>query len=83
MYDIISICTNTIVRKGHSMTKLEQYQKAYALLVGRVDRILGNLEAAGGDAGQAAANLALTAGALTAALQDAEEVFLAGDPEDE
>ena len=63
------------------MTKLEQYKKAYALLVGRVDEVITNLELAGRGTDPASASLALAAGALTAALQDAEEIFLSEDPE--
>ena len=63
------------------MTELQQYKKAYALLVGRVDGVIANLEIASRGADQESANLALAIGALTAALQDAEEIFLSEDPE--
>ena len=63
------------------MTELEQYKKAYALLVGRVDEVITNLELVSRGTDQESANLALAAGALTAALQDAEEIFLSEDPE--
>lgn len=65
------------------MTELEQYKKAYALLVGRVDRVITNLEIVSRGTDQESANLALAMGALTAALREAEEIFLAGDPEEE
>ena len=64
------------------MTKLEQYKKAYALLVGRVDTIITNLERISRGTDQESADLALAMGALISALQDAEEIFLAEDPED-
>ncbi|MBD5162230.1 MAG: hypothetical protein HDT14_09500 [Oscillibacter sp.] len=65
------------------MTELEQYKKAYAVLVGRVDRVITNLEIVSGGTDQESANLALAMGALTAALREAEEIFLAEDPEEE
>ena len=65
------------------MTQLEQYKKAYALLVGRVDRVITNLEIVSKGADQESANLALAMGALTAALQEAEDIFLEDDPEEE
>lgn len=65
------------------MTELEQYKKAYAVLVGRVDRVITNLEIVSRGTDQESANLALAMGALTAALREAEEIFLAEDPEEE
>lgn len=65
------------------MTELEQYKKAYAVLVGRVDRVITNLEIVSGSTDQENANLALTMGALTAALREAEEIFLAEEAEEE
>lgn len=64
------------------MTKLEQYKKAYALLVGRVDGVITNLEIVSRGTDQESGNLALAMGALTRALQDAEEIFLEEDPEE-
>ena len=64
------------------MTELELYKKAYSLLVGRVDRVVSHLESVGKGAEQASANLDMAVGALTAALQAAEDVFLDEDPED-
>lgn len=62
------------------MTELEQYKKAYALLVGRVDTAITRLEK-GREVFQqeGAASLDALAGMLTGALQEAEEIFLAGE----
>lgn len=60
------------------MTKLEQYKKAYAALVGRVDETITKLETVPDGMPPA-----FTAGILKRALEDAEEIFLAEDPEDE
>ena len=60
------------------MTKLEQYKKAYAALVGRVDETITKLETV-----PERMPPAFTAGMLKRALEDAEEIFLAEDPEDE
>ena len=65
------------------MTELEQYKKAYSTLVGRVDKIITNLEIVSKGSDQESANLGLTMGALIAALQEAEDIFLDEDPEDE
>lgn len=65
------------------MTALEQYKKAYALLVGRVDTVISNLENASEDFSIGKRTAAFVCGALTGALQDAEEIFLAEDPEEE
>lgn len=60
------------------MTKLEQYKKAYATLVGRVDTTITKLETV--PAGMPAA---FTAAELKRALEEAEDVFLEEDPEEE
>lgn len=54
------------------MTELEQYKKAYATLVGRVDTTITKLETVpvGMPAG-------FTAAELRRALEEAEEIFLA------
>ena len=53
------------------MTELEQYKKAYATLVGRVDTTITRLENT--PEGMPAA---FTAGVLRKALEDVEEIFL-------
>lgn len=60
------------------MTELEQYKKAYATLVGRIDTVITNLETVPDGMPPA-----FTAGVLKRALEDAEEIFLAEDPEEE
>ena len=60
------------------MTELEQYKKAYATLVGRVDTAITNLETV-----PEGMPPAFTAGMLKRALGEAEEIFLAEDPEEE
>lgn len=60
------------------MTQLEQYKKAYATLVGMVDRTISALEATPPEK----MTPALTANRLKMALGEAEEIFLAEDPED-
>lgn len=65
------------------MTELEQHKKAYALLVGRVDRIITNLEHVDKNFIMDTTAVSFIVGALTGALQDAEEIFLDEDPEEE
>ena len=64
------------------MTELERYKKAYSTLVGRVDKVITNLEIVSRGTDQESASLALAMGALIAALQEAEDIFLDDDPED-
>lgn len=60
------------------MTELEQYKKAYATLVGRVDRIITALE----DSAAAEHPAVLSAAkSLTNALLEAEDLFIEQDPE--
>ena len=65
------------------MTELEQYKKAYATLMGRVDRAISKMEET--SARYLAQGLAeiMASEELKAALEEAEEIFLAEDPEDE
>lgn len=60
------------------MTQLDQYKKAYATLVGMVDKTVTDLETFPPEAMPPA----LTAGKLRRALEAAEEIFLDEDPED-
>ena len=64
------------------MTQLEQYKKAYATLVGRIDTLTTNLENVGKNFIVEGAAISFTIKALVAALQEAEEVFLGEDPAD-
>lgn len=64
------------------MTELEQYKKAYATLVGQVDEVITDLEAIRPELINQGVP-ALCAGRLTKALQDAEEIFLDEDAEEE
>lgn len=64
------------------MTKLEQYQKAYATLVGRIDTIVTKLEDSAAVHSFDSAAARFTAKELAGALEEAEEVFLEGDPEE-
>ena len=64
------------------MTKLEQYQKAYATLVGRIDTIISKLEDSAAVHSFDSAAARFTAKELTGALEEAEEFFLEGDPEE-
>ena len=70
------------------MTELEQYKKAYATLVGRIDGVINLLEAESTafkqeDGGLAASLLDTLITAMTDALCEAEEIFLDEDPEEE
>lgn len=64
------------------MTKLEQYQKAYATLVGRIDTIITKLEDSAAVHSFDSAAARFTAKELAGVLEEAEEVFLEGDPEE-
>lgn len=64
------------------MTKLEQYQKAYATLVGRIDAIITKLEDSAAAHSFDSAAARFTAKELAGALEEAEEFFLDEDPED-
>lgn len=64
------------------MTKLEQYQKAYATLVGRIDTIITKLEESAAVRTFDSAAARFTAKELAGALEEAEEFFLDGDPEE-
>lgn len=59
------------------MTQLEQYKKAYATLVGRVDTAITKLEEF-----PQGMPPEFTAAELKRALEEAEEIFLAEDAED-
>lgn len=59
------------------MTELQLYKRAYAVLVGRVDSVITRLETA-----LDGMPPAFTAGVLKNALEEAEELFLAEDPEE-
>ena len=63
------------------MTELEQYKKAYATLVGRVDRTITKLHEASAMLALARISLNLAADELKNALNSAEEIFLSDDPE--
>lgn len=60
------------------MTRLEQYKKAYATLMGMVDTVITELEHFPPETMPPA----LTAGKLKHALETAEDIFLDEDPED-
>lgn len=64
------------------MTELEQYKKAYAILVGRIDEVISDLEQTGKGAAPEDPAIILTARALIRALQEAEEIFLAEDTDE-
>jgi len=59
------------------MTELEQYKKAYATLVGRVDTAITKLETVPDGMPPE-----FTAAQLKKALEEAEEIFLDEDPEE-
>ena len=63
------------------MTELEQYKKAYATLVGRVDRTITKLHEASAMLALERISLNLAADELKNALNSAEEIFLSDDPE--
>ena len=65
------------------MTELEQYKKAYATLVGRVDRTITKLEEIVFCVGAEKTVVAYIAETLKEALEEVEEIFLAEDPEEE
>ena len=64
------------------MTQLEQYKKAYATLVGRIDTLTADLEKIDKNFVVEGATLDYTINALTEALQEAEDIFLDEDPDD-
>ena len=64
------------------MTELEQYKKAYATLVGRVDTVITDLERMDRRVIMDKAVAEFAADTLTNALQEVEEIFLAEDPEE-
>ena len=64
------------------MTELEQYKKAYATLVGRVDTVITDLERMDRRVIMDKTVAEFAAETLTNALQEVEEIFLAEDPED-
>lgn len=64
------------------MTKLEQYKKAYATLVGRVDTIVTKLEASSAVRNFDSAAARFIARELAGALEEAEEIFLTEDAEE-
>ena len=64
------------------MTELEQYKKAYATLVSRVDAVISDLEKTSKGSIVEDPATVLTARTLIQALQEAEEIFLTEDPEE-
>lgn len=62
------------------MTQLEQTKRAYATLLGRVDSIITKLEKSEHNFDSASA--LFIAKELTGVLEEAEEFFLDGDPEE-
>ncbi len=65
------------------MTELEQYRKAYATLVGRVDTVIKDLGGSSTVHNLNDAVLTLVAASLIKALHEAEDVFVSEDPEPE
>lgn len=64
------------------MTQLEQSKRAYATLVGRVDSIITKLEKSTAEHDFDSASALFIAKELTGALEEAEDIFLDGDPEE-
>ena len=64
------------------MTQLEQCQRAYATLVGRIDTIITRLEESAEAHSFDSAAARFTAKELAGALEEAEEFFLDEDPEE-
>lgn len=64
------------------MTQLEQCQRAYATLVGRIDTIITKLEESAETHSFDSAAARFTAKELAGALEEAEEFFLDEDPEE-
>ena len=62
------------------MTSLERYRKAYSTLAGRVDTLISSLERVEKNFVVEGAAIAYTVRALTNALIEAEEIFLADSP---
>ena len=64
------------------MTQLQQYKKAYATLVGRIDTLTTSLEKIDRNFVVEGATLDYTIKTLIEALQEAEDIFLDEDPTD-
>ena len=64
------------------MTQLEQTKRAYAPLLGRVDSIITKLEKSAAEHNFDSASALFIAKELAGALEEAEEFFLDGDPEE-
>lgn len=65
------------------MTELEQYKKAYAILVGRVDQVLSTLSATVTSLREDQKKLLFTATVLASSLIEVEDIFISEDPEEE